>query len=316
MAEGGADPAEHGRSVPFIRSYEAQTTPLPRVRPEERSGPEAPDGRADLTRTQEFRAVTAGTGRREHGLAGRAVRAVTNVSQRGAYTIAAVIGTVIAIMLVFLVFSDDKPQRDGGSGAAGAARPSAVSSSARPSPRPTLPRLPRVPSRRNMPVHPGPGTPVASYVTDRTAGIGYAGFGAPWRETKLAPFGSAQRAGAVRLPQAVIGSAPYPGAPGTPTVYADYRRLAARAARWSLRYQPPGAKLTWTASQPVRRGMGWLLGYRIRYVIDGERRSSRAIVAIVESGKSKPAMLFATVPDDRAERYRDLNMLAWTISPI
>lgn len=167
-----------------------------------------------------------------------------------------------------------------------------------------------------MPVHPGPGTPVLSYVNDRKAGISYAGFGAPWREAELAPFGSVQRIGAARLPPAVIGSAPYPGNPGTPTAYADYRRLAARAARWSLRYQPPGAKLTWTASQPVRRGMGWLLGYRIRYVIDGERRSSQAIVAIVNSGRSKPAMLFATVPDDRAERYRDLNMLAWTISPI
>ncbi|WP_433499921.1 hypothetical protein ACQP1K_06275 [Sphaerimonospora sp. CA-214678] len=316
MAEGGADPAEHGRGTPFIRSYEAHTTPLPRVRPEERSEPESSALLADLARTQEFRAVTVGTGRREHGMAGRAVRAVRNVPRRGVYTIAAVIGTVIAIVLVFLVFSDDKPRRDAGSGAAGAVRSPTVTPSASPSPRPALPTLPRVPSRRNMPVHPGPGTPVAAYVTDREAGISYARFGTPWRETKLAPFEAVQRAGAVRHPQAVIGSAPYPGAPGAPTAYADYRRLAARAARWSLRYQPPGAKLTWTASQPVRRGMGWLLGYRVRYVIDGEQRSSQAIVAIVGTGRSKPAMLFATVPDDRAERYRDLNMLAWTISPI
>jgi hypothetical protein len=127
----------------------------------------------------------------------------------------------------------------------------------------------------------------------------------------------AQKAGSARPPRALIGSGPLPGAaPGTLTTYADYRKVAAKAVRWSLRYQPTEGRLTWTASQPLRRGMGWLLGYKFSYLVGGKKHSSQAIVAVVGSGKKKPAMLFATVPDDREELFRDLNMLSWTISPI
>ncbi|WP_285702276.1 hypothetical protein [Microtetraspora sp. NBRC 16547] len=77
-----------------------------------------------------------------------------------------------------------------------------------------------------------------------------------------------------------------------------------------------GGSLTWTASQPLRRGAGWLLGYRVTYPLDGRQHASEAIVAVVGTARKKPALLFARIPDTRAELYRDLNMLFWTLRPI
>lgn len=180
--------------------------------------------------------------------------------------------------------------------------------------------LPKVPDKLTMQTHPGPGTTVEGYVTDRDAEIAYARFGEPWQKADLAPFTYAQRAGAAGFPQALIGSAPYPEAvPGALTDHADhadYRDLAARAAQWSLRYQPPGSAITWNASEVVRRGMGWLLGYSVDYLADGRQRTSLAVVAVVNSESRKPAMLFATVPDDQPALYRDLNMLIWSLVPV
>ncbi|WP_433223175.1 hypothetical protein [Microtetraspora malaysiensis] len=232
------------------------------------------------------------------------------------YTALACAGTAAAIVLVFTAFSGDRPgaapaslhQGRSATGPAASAAPSASGSAV---PRPV--RLPPVPTALTMVVHPGAGTPAGNFVVDAKSGIGYAGFAAPWRTaTAPAPFAHAQRAGT-----ALIVSCPMPGAvPETLTAPAAYRTVAARAARWTLRFQPEGGSLDWTASQPLRRGSGWLLGYRVTYRIDGRRHVSEAIVAVVGTGRTKPALLFATVPDTRQELYRDLNMLFWTLRPM
>ncbi|MCC5579823.1 hypothetical protein IMZ11_29780 [Microtetraspora sp. AC03309] len=288
---------------------EAFTTPMPRLRPEDA---------VQAGQSPERHEPPAAWGFRDRG-GGMPLRLV--------YAVLAGVGTVVAIALVFVVFSGDRPEAAPGpvhqgrpAGTPGAS-PSAVVS-----PTPVV-RLPRVPAARSMVVHPGEGTPTAAFVVDERSGIGYAGFGRPWRKADPAPFAYAQRAG-----RALIASSPMPGAvPEALTTYAAYRKVATRAAKWTLRLQPDGGTLTWTASQPLRRGMGWLLGYRLTYLVDGRRHSSEAIVAVVgtsgtsgtsgmsgtggRSGK-KPALLFATVPDTRAELYHDLNMLFWTLRPM
>ncbi|MFF4775597.1 hypothetical protein ACFY05_22345 [Microtetraspora fusca] len=230
------------------------------------------------------------------------------------YTALAAVGTAVAIVLVFTAFSGDRPgaaptpfhQGRPGTGPAVSASPSASAV-----PRPV--RLPPVPTALSMVVHPGAGTPAGDFVLDKKSGIGYAGFAAPWRTAAHpAPFTHTQRAG-----RALIVSCPMPGTvPGGLTTPEAYRAVAARAARWTLRFQPEGGSLDWTASEPLRRGTGWLLGYRVTYRIDGRRHASEAIVAVVGTGGKKPALLFATVPDTRQELYRDLNMLFWTLRPM
>lgn len=334
MAEGGADPAGHDRQQEMVRRlYDPPTTPMPVVRPEdlaaardavsaagaedpvaasltapipaivpaERPSPGAPSVRLAQERTPPFRSL----GRR-----------IADLPIRVVYTIAAALATVVAVVLIFLLFSGDRPE-DTATAPRSAAVP-AASAAATPAPSPSAaPSLPKVPASREMPVFPGAGTVVASYVLDRKSGISYAKFGAPWTDGGLTPFAQSQQAGEGDAAPAVIGSLPLPGAaPGTLATYADYRRAATRAARWTLRQQPPGAVVSWTASRPVRRGMGWLLGYKATYRVGRDKHSAQAFVMVVGTGGKRPAVLFASVPDDRKELYRDLNMLFWTLSPI
>ncbi len=232
------------------------------------------------------------------------------------YTVIAALGAIVAVVLAFRVFSGDRVDDPSPVPQAVVGRSSSANPSAGPSPRPTV-VLPKVPANKSMVIHPGSGTYVAGYVIDQKSGISYAQYGAPWKKAGMASLAFAQKAGSTRPPLALIGSGPLPGAaPGTLTTSADYRKVAAKAVRWTLRYQPPEGKLTWTASQPLRRGVGWLLGYKFSYRVGGEKHSSQAIVAVVGSGRKKPAMLFATVPDNRGELFRDLNMLYWTVTPI
>jgi hypothetical protein len=150
-------------------------------------------------------------------------------------------------------------------------------------------------------------------VSDRKSGISYAIFGRPWKKASPAPFAYAQKTG-----DAVIVSSPLPGkAPGRLTTSAQYRAVAQRAVRWTMIHQqPPGAKFAWTASQQVRYGMGWLLGYKVSYLDGGKRTTARAVVIVMDNGRTKPAMLFASVPSTQSSLYRDLDMLLWTARPL
>ncbi|MDH2427894.1 hypothetical protein [Sphaerisporangium sp. TRM90804] len=239
-------------------------------------------------------------------LAGLVLR-VGDVPIRVVYGIGATLATALVVVLIFALFSGDRPepvrvdQAQGGGSASG---------SGTPAPRPIA--VPPVPAAKAMTVFPAPGSPIVSYVTDTRAGISYARYGTPWSKASRAPFSAAQKAGPARR-QAFIASAPVPvSVAKTPATQADVRRLAARAARWTLRYQPAGSRFTWTASQPARYNLGWMVGYKVTYTQDGVRRASQAYVMVIATNGKKPAMLFANVPDNRKGLYRDLNMLFWT----
>ncbi|GIH28885.1 hypothetical protein Aph01nite_71950 [Acrocarpospora phusangensis] len=278
---------------PFIRSYDAPTTPLPKVSPEE------------LRRLAFPERVPSPPPPPRRNLGDIPLRIV--------YVVCAVSIGIAGVVVVYTLRAEDQPPGTVAVQRAAQASPPAIASAA-PSPSATATPvvLPRVPASRSMTVFPGGGTAVASLINDQKSGISYAKFGAPWRSAKADPFQFRQRSG-----EAVIASGPLPGAdPGTLSSQADFRKIATRAARWTLRYQPEGATLRWTASQPVRYGTGWLLGYRVTYQAEGEKRTSEAIVALVDTGRAKPAMLFASIPGDREELHRDLNMLVWTLRPL
>ncbi|MBO3744984.1 hypothetical protein J5X84_02815 [Streptosporangiaceae bacterium NEAU-GS5] len=283
MTDGRGTPGGH--EPRFIRSYDAPTTPLPRVeQPITNLAPPPPP--PEPSRMGLRVAITAGAG----------------------------VVAVLAIFLFFTAFGGDEPSRN-------ATKPSQVQSpsgalsspaaSASPSPVPLV--LPKAPASKPLTVFPGAGTTVASVVSDTKSGISYAMFGSPWKKAKADPFAYAQKSGA-----AVIVSSPLPGvAPAKLATYADYRAAAQRAVRWTMIHrQPQGAKFAWIASQQARYGMGWLLGYKISYLQDGKRRTSTAIVIVLGNGRAKPAMLFASVPSTHAPLYRDLDMLLWTARPL
>ncbi|MEV6983929.1 hypothetical protein AB0M95_22095 [Sphaerisporangium sp. NPDC051017] len=225
---------------------------------------------------------------------------------RAVYGIAAAIVTAIIVVLIFTLFSGDKPERV-------PVTPAQAGGPASRTPRaPTPIAVPPVPAAKAMMVFPAPGSRVTSVVADRTAGISYARYGSPWANTSKDGFSAAQKAGSGRR-QALIGSGPLPVAvPKPPATYEDYRKLAGKAVKWSLKYQPAGSRFAWTVSQKARYNLGWLLGYKVTYVAGGKKHTSQAYVMVVATGKKKPAVLFASVPDTSKALYYDLNMLFWT----
>jgi len=239
---------------------------------------------------------------------------IGDIPLRTVYAFLALIATIAAVILVFIVFDEDPPPDTASTtraSAAGAAPQDPAS--AEPTPTPQV-RLPAPPRAKSLDMLPGTAAPVIGLVVDEEAGLTYPRLGEPWTTTTARPFTAAQRAGSARAPQALIASAPLPGTvPADLSTAERYRALAVRAARWTLRYQPTPTKVTWTASQSFAGGRGWVLGYRVAYEVDGESRTSQAVVVVADTGKAKPGLLFATVPDSRPDQFRDLNTIVESV---
>ncbi|MFI6501675.1 hypothetical protein [Nonomuraea typhae] len=234
-------------------------------------------------------------------------RGFSEIPFRVVYMVGAIIATVLALVLIFVIFGGDTPERSvrraSGTPALAGGGPGAEVT------------LPPVPATKVFPAYAGKAAVVIGLVADTETGIVYPRLGVPWKAKSYAPFTVAQRIGKVARPYTMIVSAKYPiTAPKTkPAEETGYRELAVRAARWSLRSQfPAGATLTWTGSQPLATGTGWLLGYRVAH----GSTFSEALVAVVEVGKRKPAMLLATVPDTRKAQWRDLATLVKGVRPL
>jgi hypothetical protein len=226
------------------------------------------------------------------------------------YLLGAIIATVLAVMLVFVIFSGDVPKD-----AQQAPRqvvPVSPVPGASASPKPSATGVPAAPKNLAYPQQAGTATVTIGTISDLATGISYPRLGLPWTAKSFAPFAIAQRVGKAAVPHTVIASAMLPGAtPKTkPAKTAEYRELAVRAVNWSLRTQyPAGATLTWTGSQKVPVGKGWMLGYKVTYTVSGKQKTSQAIVSIHEVGKTKPAMLLASIPQSGKSHYRDLNTI-------
>ncbi|GAA1305235.1 hypothetical protein Psi02_74250 [Planotetraspora silvatica] len=349
MAEGDANPAGRDRSGElFVRSYDAPTTPMPRVGPDGLGQSARPGGSARRLGPTQDRIVAggrvAGTGGNPEGSGGRGTglgggpdgRGSTpgpgNASRGGRhsgggarkepvgrYVAIAVVATIVAAGILGLLYFpkestgvDQLYQAKVQVGPSDVADPSVT-------PKPPASAVPTLPaSSVELATFAGRATTVTSSVADQKSGIGYAKLGLPWQAAAPAPFSFVQRSGLEGPAQAMIASSPLPGAvPKRLDDLSDYRYYAEKAAKWTLRRQPEGSRLVWTASQPAAHGTGWLLGYKITYLVDGEKHASRAIVVVVgAAGRQKPAMVFATVPDTDKALLPDLNTLAQSIRPI
>lgn len=170
------------------------------------------------------------------------------------------------------------------------------------------PRVPKLPSTHKLADFRGSGAPTKGRVKDRRSGIAFARFVKDWKLTKSSPFATRRTLpgakGAVQ--RGMLATCPVPIA-----VQKELKDTALVAARWTLNYHPPGSKISWTASQPIKAGKrnGWLLGYRVHYELDGKKRTSTAAVALVDISSAKPALVFITIPDAEKKRWADINIL-------
>lgn len=244
---------------------------------------------------------------------------------KAVYLVGAILGTVLAVLLVFVAFRGDVPanQQSAEQVVPVAPVPSVSATptpSASPTPTETPIVLPPVPDSKKYATLSGKASAVSGVITDKNSGISYPRLASPWQAKSFPPFSIAQRIGKVAVPHTVIASAMYPGeSPETkPSTDADYREIATQAARWTIRTQyPAGAKLDeWTASKKIPLGKGWTLGYKVSYTFDGKEQEAQAMVTVVEVGKTKPAMLMASIPETEKTRWRDLNTLVEQIRPL
>ncbi|MDX3103432.1 hypothetical protein [Nonomuraea angiospora] len=250
-------------------------------------------------------------------------RGIGDIPIKVVYLLGAILVTVLAVFLIFVVFSGDVPtnKEPGEQVAPVVPVPSsaAASGSAAPTATESPIVLPPVPKSKAYPTLAGTKSVVTGLISDRNTGITYPRLAAPWKAKSFPPFSIAQRIGKVAVPHTVVASAMFPGdSPTTkPSKDADYRELATQAARWSLRTQyPAGATLAWTASQKLPVGKGWTLGYQVTYTFDGKQQVAQAMVTIVEVGKTKPAMLLASIPETNKKRWADINTLVQRVRPL
>ncbi|WP_327087291.1 hypothetical protein OIE66_33935 [Nonomuraea sp. NBC_01738] len=246
-------------------------------------------------------------------------KGIGDISYKKVQLIGAIVATLLTGVLIFVLFSlfsgdvPDKPAQP----VVRQVAPVATAPTPRPTPTatPSVITLPPVPESKGFIKHKGTPAVVSGLINDKKTGLVYPRLAAPWDAKSFAPFTIAQRIGKVKIPHTMIVSAMFPGdAPASkPSKESDYRDIAVRAARWSLRTQfPAGSTIIWTGSKKLGVGKGWLLGYEVTY--DG--KTSQAFVGIVEVGKTKPGMLLATIPDTHKDRWADLNTLASQLRPL
>jgi hypothetical protein len=251
-------------------------------------------------------------------------RGLGDIPIKVVYLLGAILATVAAVMLVFFVFSGDVPESNPSEQVVRVAPVPSVSATPSPSVSPTATEspivLPPVPESKTYKNLSGTASVVTGTITDRTSGITYPRLASPWKAKSFAPYSIAQRIGKVEMPFTVIASAMLPGESPTkkPDSNADYREIAAQAVRWSIRTQyPKGATVAeWTASKKIPVGKGWTLGYKVTYPDGGKQETAQAMVTVIEVGKTKPAMLMASIPEANKSRWRDLNTLALQVRPL
>ncbi|WP_143020517.1 hypothetical protein [Sinosporangium album] len=300
--------AREASEVPTYVTAEAETTPIPKITDEPQPPPPAPARRKPLSR-------------------------VGDLPMRVIYRIVGVVALAAAVVIAAVVVftlrdrpagrhvaapstappGTASPAGTSPVGVPGVVPPGTASPAVTPTPTPTPTperralraaladkRVPNLP-KRTVKLKKLSGKPlrVKKRITDRRSGVVLPRFGKPWKVAKAKPYGSRQVQ--PKLRGAMLVSLPMPVA-----VQAKPRDTALLAARWSLKHHPKGGKISWVASQPYKK-KGWLLAYRVKYKVKGKKRTAMAAVLVVRTAKAKPALVFATIPESKSKRWRDVN---------
>lgn len=157
-------------------------------------------------------------------------------------------------------------------------------------------RVPKLPGRIRLRALTGKPVATMGVIKDTKTGVSVPRLRAPWKRYGAAPFTSRQvlpKAGAG--PRAMLVSCPVPI-----EAQERLRDTALLAARWTLNHHPKGAVIRWLGAQPIKKG--WTLYYQVKY----GKRASVAAVAVLDTGKARPALVFVTIPDTQKKRWADI----------
>ncbi|MET9342582.1 hypothetical protein [Nonomuraea sp. NPDC003804] len=157
-------------------------------------------------------------------------------------------------------------------------------------------RVPKLPGRIRLRALTGKPVATMGVIKDAKTGVSVPRLRAPWKRYGAAPFTSRQvlpKAGAG--PRAMLVSCPVPI-----EAQQRLRDTALLAARWTLNHHPKGAVIRWLGAQPIKKG--WTLYYQVKY----GKRASVAAVAVLDTGKARPALVFVTIPDTQKKRWADI----------
>ncbi|MER7213058.1 MULTISPECIES: hypothetical protein [Streptosporangium] len=171
-------------------------------------------------------------------------------------------------------------------------------------------RVPDLPRNKKLARLPGKAHKGKRLLKDRRAGVWLARLGKPWKIFGAAPFSTKQVLPKVKgAPvRAMLVSCPVPI-----QAQRHAKDTALLAARWTLNHHPKGSRISWFASQPIKKG--WLLAYKVKYKVKGKARFSVAAVAVTRGSGPRPAMVFVTVPDTQRAYWRDINTAVSSIRP-
>ncbi|MGW4475877.1 hypothetical protein ACWENQ_39945 [Nonomuraea sp. NPDC004354] len=157
-------------------------------------------------------------------------------------------------------------------------------------------RVPKLPGRIRLRALTGKPVATMGVIKDTKTGVSVPRLRAPWKRYGAAPFTSRQvlpKAGAG--PRAMLVSCPVPI-----EAQERLRDTALLAARWTLNHHPKGSVIRWLGAQPIKKG--WTLYYQVKY----GKRASVAAVAVLDTGKARPALVFVTIPDTQKKRWADI----------
>ena len=288
-------PGDYGtKAVPTYVAAEAETTPLPKI-----TVPLAPPAPVNARK----------------GLGDLPMRVIYRIIAGAA----AVVGVGTVATVVVLGKTGSEPPR------AAAPVPSPLMATASPtptptptpSPTPTVPavlaaafadsRLPDLPdSEKKLGRLPGKPAPRHGVLKDRRAGVSIPRFAKVWRPVKTKAFGTRQDLPTVKGSpvHGMVISLPLP----VPE-QEEMRDTALLAARWTLKYQPKGTTLSWTAMDDFTIGKrdAIVLGFNAHYKVKGKKRTSSAAVVVVDVPHKKPALVYAVIPDTQKKAWRDIN---------
>lgn len=171
-----------------------------------------------------------------------------------------------------------------------------------------------------LPTFPGTGSPVAGRAVNRTAGLSYARFGAPWKAaprtvagTTGQQFGSKNTAGLERFWYASLSVGPLNpkyAVPGPQRLRAA-AELTGQAFVKAL-YSDDGRRRDLAgAAMTVDHHAAWVTAFRMTHT-DGTRRVEKAqteVVVAVDTGRRLPALVEMTIPSNQSSRLPDVNRL-------
>jgi hypothetical protein len=169
----------------------------------------------------------------------------------------------------------------------------------------------------------GAHTPVAGRMTDTSAGLSYARFGKPWelppQKGPMSESGFSSRQYVVteksgttptwwgRLMSTMLSSGDKSlyGGPGTERKTATQVALLYESRLYGFRHQ---TRQVASQSLTISGHKGWLVGYYLTYHRPKVKATGEiCTVAVVDTGKARPGVLFMSIPDTNKKLWPDFN---------